>query len=160
MTKSRNIRLLVTLAPILLSGCFVRDLRLETHRPPTGRAGQRRVVEATGYCPCGECCGWRRNWFGRPVIAQGPARGRPKRVGYTASGTRAQPGTIAADTALFPFGTVIYVPGYGYGRVEDRGSDIRGLRLDLYFRSHARALEWGRKRLEALVWPPDSPRVR
>lgn len=56
------------------------------------------------------------------------------------------PGTIAADTDYFPFGTQIYVPGYGWGIVEDRGSAIKGPnRIDLYYRRHSRALEWGRQ---------------
>ncbi len=57
-----------------------------------------------------------------------------------------QPGTIAADTKYYPFGTVMYIPGYGKGVIEDRGSAIKGPhRLDLYFRSHRKALQWGRQ---------------
>ena len=56
-------------------------------------------------------------------------------------------GTIAADTRYYPFGTEMYVPGWGWGAVEDRGGAIQGPdRLDLYFWSHGGALEWGRKR--------------
>lgn len=118
-----------TLAPVLLSaalffttGCFVRDIRWTPVRPPPGRAPRVVTLETTGYCSCGRCCGWTRNWFFRPVYASGLNRGKPKPVGLTASGVRARPGTIAADTSLFPFGTVMHVPGYGYGRVEDRGT--------------------------------------
>ncbi|MFH0953543.1 MAG: 3D domain-containing protein [Verrucomicrobiota bacterium] len=136
------------------SGCFVRDIRWVAIRPPAGGTCREYTLETTGYCPCGRCCGWRRNWFGRPIIASGPHRGDPKRVGYTASGTRALPGTIAADTSLFPFGTIMLVPGYGYGRVEDRGGDIKGHRVDLYFRSHRGAEAWGRARKKVKVWPP------
>ena len=61
-------------------------------------------------------------------------------------------GTIAADTAHYPFGTRMYVPGYGWGVVEDRGSAIKGKnRLDLFFKSHNRALEWGRKRVDVRI---------
>lgn len=64
-------------------------------------------------------------------------------------------GTIAADTDYYPFGTRMLVPGYGWGVVEDRGSAIKGpTRLDLYFRSHTRALEWGRQKLPVEIWPP------
>ncbi|HID97907.1 MAG TPA: hypothetical protein EYP57_06945, partial [Thermodesulfobacteriaceae bacterium] len=57
-------------------------------------------------------------------------------------------GTIAADTRYYPFGTRMKVPGYGWGVVEDRGSAIKGPgRIDLFFSSHRKALEWGRKRL-------------
>ncbi|KAK3249671.1 hypothetical protein CYMTET_40907, partial [Cymbomonas tetramitiformis] len=53
-------------------------------------------------------------------------------------------GTIAADTRHYPFGTRMYVPGYGWGVVEDRGGAIQGVsRVDLYHNNHSKALEWG-----------------
>ncbi len=62
------------------------------------------------------------------------------------------PGTLAADTDYYPFGTEMLVPGYGWGVVEDRGGAIKGPeRVDLYFRSHRRALKWGSKRLGVQV---------
>ena len=61
-------------------------------------------------------------------------------------------GTIAADTKYYPFGTRMYIPGYGKGVVKDRGSAIKGpRRLDLYFNSHARALKWGRKKVNVII---------
>jgi len=64
----------------------------------------------------------------------------------------AHDGTIAADTRYYPFGTRMYVPGYGYGVVEDRGSAIKGAnRLDLYFDSHGDALKWGRREVEVKI---------
>lgn len=70
----------------------------------------------------------------------------------TASGVMATRGTIAADTSRYPFGTILYVPGYGYGRVEDRGGAIRGDHIDLFFTSHRRAKEWGRKQVTVKIW--------
>ena len=138
------------------TGCFVRDVRWTPIRPPRHTPGRSYALETTGYCSCGRCCGWERNWLFRPVSSSGPNRGAPKPVGVTASGVRAKNGTIAADTTLFPFGTVMYVPGYGYGRVEDRGSGIKGYRIDLYFRSHSDALAWGRAKKEVTVWKTGS----
>ena len=64
-------------------------------------------------------------------------------------------GTIAADTRYYPFGTRMYVPGYGWGVVEDRGSAIKGIdRIDLYFNSHSEALEWGRRRVYVTIETP------
>jgi hypothetical protein len=61
-------------------------------------------------------------------------------------------GTIAADTKYYPFGTRMYVPGYGWGVVVDRGSAIKGMnRIDLYFESHQDALNWGRKQVEVEI---------
>jgi 3D (Asp-Asp-Asp) domain-containing protein len=86
-------------------------------------------------------------------------KGRRKEVGITASGATATPGTVAADTSSYPFGTILYIPGYGYGVVEDRGGAIKGpYRLDLWFSSRQRALEWGRRSVNVHVWlPPGSP---
>jgi len=114
------------------------------------------TLEVTGYCNCGLCCSWRRSWLGLgpAVVNSGPNKGRPKQVGFTASGTRAAHGTLAADTAVLPFGSIVYIPGYGHGRVEDRGGAIKGKCLDLWFPSHEEAMQWGRKRMNVRVWLP------
>ncbi len=64
-------------------------------------------------------------------------------------------GTIAADTRYYPFGTRMYVPGYGWGTVEDRGSAIKGPnRLDLFFDSYDGAMQWGRRRVVVQIEKP------
>ncbi len=64
-------------------------------------------------------------------------------------------GTIAADTAYYPFGTRMLVPGYGWGTVEDRGSAIKGPeRIDIFYHSHQDALHWGRRRVHVLIEYP------
>lgn len=113
-----------------------------------------RTLETTGYCKCGKCCGWKRNWYGLAVYSYGSNKGKKKMVGRTASGTMARPGTIAADTKIYPLGTVIYVDGYGYGRVEDRGGGIKGNHIDLFFRSHKQAQAWGRRTVKVKIWLP------
>ncbi|MBU0992643.1 MAG: 3D domain-containing protein [Proteobacteria bacterium] len=61
-------------------------------------------------------------------------------------------GTIAADTKYHRFGTRMYVPGYGWGVVEDRGGAIKGAnRLDLYFKSHRKALNWGKRNVDVII---------
>jgi 3D (Asp-Asp-Asp) domain-containing protein len=117
------------------------------------RKGSRAMtLTVTAYCPCGLCCNWERKWLLWPVIAGGPLRGAPKKVGYCADGTKAQVSTIAADTSLFPFGTLMYVPGYGWGEVRDVGSDIKGTHIDVYFRTHEEAAAWGVRRLKVTVY--------
>ena len=132
---------------VMATGCA-------TIHPPTGVPQAERTVLTTGYCACQQCCGWHRNWLGRPVYSAGPLRGQHKTVGSTASGSRARHGTIAADTSRYPFGTVFYVPSYGYGRVEDRGGDIKGDHIDLFFERHREALEWGRRYRQVRIWYP------
>jgi hypothetical protein len=155
--------LLTIILPLFFSGC----------------AGHGKAVriETTAYCGCSKCCGWERgSWkllkldFWNRYVSSGPSKGKPY-SGLTSSGTKphepspglfkrpwyiffpwlwaAQDGTLAADTRYYPFGTRFYIPGYGYGVVEDHGSAIKGpRRLDLYFDSHQRALEWGRRKLK------------
>lgn len=65
---------------------------------------------------------------------------------------QSQKGTIAADTKYYPFGTRMYIPGYGWGIVEDRGGAIKGPdRLDLFFDSHEDALRWGRRKVNVEI---------
>ena len=65
----------------------------------------------------------------------------------------AKKGTIAADARYYRFGTVMDVPGYGLGRVEDTGGAIQGpARIDLFFKTHQQALHWGRRRVRVLIW--------
>ena len=109
-----------------------------------------KTMEVTAYCPCKKCCGWHRNWRGKAVTRGG----YPKKVGVTASGAKAKPGTIAADTARYPFGTQMYIPGYGYGTVQDRGGAIKGDHIDVFFKSHKDALQWGRVKRDVYVWMP------
>ncbi|MFZ4395706.1 MAG: 3D domain-containing protein [Kiritimatiellia bacterium] len=130
------------------TGCITTSLR-----PPDTR-GKVVNMEVTGYCNCGKCCSWESTWFGlgSPVISAGSHKGDVKKIGYTSSGTEAKHGTIAADVSRYPYGTIMEVPGYGLGRVEDTGCAIRGEHIDLWFDDHEQALQWGRKRRLVRVW--------
>lgn len=89
-----------------------------------------------------------------PVHKSGSRKGKRKHVGVTASGKRVGRGTIAADTRAYPFGTIMHVEGYGYGRVEDRGGAIKGDHIDLFFPSHREARGWGKQTLRVKIWFP------
>lgn len=71
--------------------------------------------------------------------------------GYTATGVRARKGVAAVDDRVIPMGTRLYIPGYGFAIAADRGSAIKGNRLDLCFDTRAEALRWGRRRLKVYV---------
>lgn len=87
---------------------------------------------AFAYCSCPKCCG---QWSGGP----------------TASGTMPEAGrTVAADWAVLPAGTEVYIEDLGWRVVEDTGSGITGDKLDIYMESHQAALAWGIRELE--VW--------
>ena len=115
--------------------------------------GDEHELLVTGYCNCGKCCGWRKKWFffGEPVYDYGNLRGTPKKVGVTASGAVAAKGTIAADPTVYPFGTRIWIPGYGSGTVQDIGGSIKGAHIDIWFPSHGEALAWGARKLKVKV---------
>jgi 3D (Asp-Asp-Asp) domain-containing protein len=97
-------------------------------------------VIATGYTPGPESTG--KN-------SSHPA------YGITYSGVKARRdtfSTIAADTRVFPLGTILYIPGYGYGIVSDTGSAIKGNKIDLFFDTVEDVFkEWGKKRLDVYI---------
>jgi len=70
--------------------------------------------------------------------------------GITASGMQAQVGVVAVDTDVIPFNTRLYIEGYGFAIAGDRGSAIRGNKIDLFFDTRAEALEFGRQHIR--VW--------
>ncbi|SDP49729.1 3D (Asp-Asp-Asp) domain-containing protein [Halobacillus aidingensis] len=60
--------------------------------------------------------------------------------------------TIAADLEMFPLGTVLFIPGYGYGVVADIGGAIKGNKLDLYFPTVNDVYnQWGKQTLDVYV---------
>lgn len=130
----------------LLNGCCLF---------PRERPYQRevRTMLVTAYDAGKESCGWKRKYgcIGPPVYAYGPLKGKRKLVGITADGTKAKKGTIAADIRKYPFGTKMYVPGYGWGEVHDVGSAIKGDHIDVFFPSHKDAMKWGKKYLKVII---------
>lgn len=63
--------------------------------------------------------------------------------GRTCTGRTAKFGIIAVDPRVIPFGTLMYVEGYGFGIAGDRGSAIKGNHIDLCYDSHRTALRYG-----------------
>ena len=88
------------------------------------------IYKVTGYCACMKCCG--------------------KTNGITASGTKATAGRTIAASSQFSFGTKVLINGTTY-TVEDRGGAIKGNKIDVYFNTHAEALQWGVKYLPVQV---------
>ncbi|SRR5690625_2934179 len=84
----------------------------------------------------------------------GKSEGHPL-YGITYSGLKVQRdslSTIAADLSVFPLGTVLYVPDYGYGIVTDIGGAIKGKKIDLYYDTVEEVYrEWGKKEVDVYV---------
>lgn len=97
-----------------------------------GREYEIVVFECTAYCKGACCCG---KWAN----------------GYTASGTVPQAGRTIAAPPEYEFGAEIEIEGIVY-IVEDRGGDIKGNKIDIYFDTHAEALRFGRQSLEGKVY--------
>lgn len=75
--------------------------------------------------------------------------------GITYSGLKVQRGqisTVAADLSVFPLGTVLYIPDYGYGIVTDIGGAIKGNKIDLYYDTVEEVYrEWGKREVDVYV---------
>jgi len=54
-----------------------------------------------------------------------------RNFGITASGQRLTKGLIAVDRRYIPFGTRMYVPGYGFALAADTGGGVKGRFIDL-----------------------------
>lgn len=54
-----------------------------------------------------------------------------KNYGITASGKPLTKGLVAIDRRYIPFGTTMYVPGYGFALAADTGSGVKGRWIDL-----------------------------
>jgi 3D (Asp-Asp-Asp) domain-containing protein len=106
----------------------------------------------TAYCSCQKCCSWHIGKDGKPKFNLRP--NVTKIVGQTASGNTAQAHHTLAAPKGYAFGTKIYIDFHGHnvllGVVEDRGGAIHQkdgiVRIDIYFDSHKKALEFGRRK--------------
>ncbi|MGA3207871.1 MAG: 3D domain-containing protein [Syntrophales bacterium] len=134
---------------MLVSGCA-------TIPREYGKTETRKLL-VTAYDASKKSTGW-KNKYGcflmPPVYAYGPHEGERKKVGITSDGTKAKKGTIAADISRYPYGTKMYVPGYGWGEVHDIGSAIKGDHIDIFFPDEKDAKAWGRKYLDVTINKP------
>ncbi|WP_340084855.1 3D domain-containing protein [Siminovitchia sp. FSL H7-0308] len=84
----------------------------------------------------------------------GKKPGHPS-YGITYSGVKVKRdlySTVAADPDIFPMGTILFIPGYGYGVVTDTGSAIKGNKIDLYFETVQDVYkEWGKRTVDVHV---------
>jgi 3D (Asp-Asp-Asp) domain-containing protein len=88
------------------------------------------------------------------IESTGKSEGHPE-YGITYSGVNVRRdlfSTIAADPEVFPLGTILYVPGYGYGVVADIGGAIKGDHIDLYYETTADVYHhWGKKNVQVYI---------
>ncbi|WP_059173707.1 3D domain-containing protein [Bacillus sp. FJAT-27445] len=100
----------------------------------------KKTVIATGYTAGFE--------------STGKEKGHPA-YGITYSGVKVKRdlfSTVAADPKIFPIGSVLFIPDYGYGVVADTGSAIKGHKLDLYYETTQDVFkEWGKRTVEVFI---------
>lgn len=103
-------------------------------RPPTRGGDWHRPLRmtATAYDPGPRSCGRYAD-------------------GYTATGAKAEKGVAATDPRVIPMGTRLYIPGYGFAVAADRGSAIRGMRIDLCFNTYWEAKQFGRRQVDVYL---------
>lgn len=66
--------------------------------------------------------------------------------GLTATGTNVTPGrTIAVDPKVIPYGTKVYIEGYGWRIAEDCGGSVKGNHIDVAVDLHSEAMDMGVK---------------
>jgi len=73
------------------------------------------------------------------------------RDGMTATGVKATTGICAADWNVLPVDTMVWVPGYGWCNIQDRGSQVKGNHIDLFFNKVADARQWGVKQTDIII---------
>lgn len=59
--------------------------------------------------------------------------------------------TVSVDPSVIPFGTYLYIEGYGYAIAADSGSAISGNELDVYFSSSSDCYNWGRRTVKVTI---------
>ncbi|WP_071460555.1 3D domain-containing protein [Bacillus massilinigeriensis] len=101
---------------------------------------KKTTISATGYTA--------------GVESTGKHPGHPG-YGITYSGVKVKRdlySTIAADLSVYPIGTILFIPGYGYGVVADKGGAIKGNKIDLYYETVDDVYQqWGKKTVEASI---------
>jgi 3D (Asp-Asp-Asp) domain-containing protein len=84
----------------------------------------------------------------------GKNEGHPE-YGITYSGVKVKRdlySTVAADLSVFPIGTILFIPGYGYGVVADKGGAIKGNKVDLYYETVEDVYnKWGKKKIDVYI---------
>ncbi len=68
-----------------------------------------------------------------------------------ACGTPCHYGTCAVDPTFVPYGTRLYITGYGYAVANDCGGAVKKNVVDLYMNSTAACFQWGRRFVKVYV---------
>jgi resuscitation-promoting factor RpfB len=106
-----------------------------------------KVVMHTLDTPNGAIRYWRALRFWATAYSPTTAGGE-----ITASGKKLRKGLVAVDRHLIPFGTLMYIPGYGNAEAADTGA-FSGRWIDLGFRNED-FVGWHQWVTVYFLWPP------
>jgi 3D (Asp-Asp-Asp) domain-containing protein len=112
----------------------ILEMRLKPgdyHLPPD-RYREVRTMTSTAYEPGPKSCGRFAS-------------------GNTAGGYKAGYGVVAVDTSIIPMHSRLFIEGYGYAVAGDRGSAIKGNRIDVGFRTVDECMKWGRRKVKVYI---------
>ena len=70
---------------------------------------------------------------------------------HGATGGHCHYGTCAVDPRVIPYGTKLYVEGYGTAVANDCGGAVKGHIIDLYMRSTKECFSWGRRNKKVYI---------
>ncbi|WP_121610978.1 3D domain-containing protein [Mesobacillus foraminis] len=74
-------------------------------------------------------------------------------ITYTGINLKKNPNAkvISVDPKVIPLGSKVYVEGYGYAVAADKGSAIKGKRIDVFMNSYNKAIQWGRRTVKVQI---------
>jgi 3D (Asp-Asp-Asp) domain-containing protein len=72
--------------------------------------------------------------------------------GRTATGMPVGRGVVAADPAVIPLGSRLFIPGYGNGVAADVGGGIKGNTIDLWYPTYKECAAWGRRTVTITIY--------
>lgn len=150
--KSNSALLLVVLLCVLILGTFqavINNKPIEYTITPTiiqitefGDLRQYEVevreLEVTAYSPLDNV-----NGINADSMPQ-----------YTATMTPSRYGVVAVNPEVIPYGTLMYIPEYGWAVAEDTGAAMRRRTdlIDVLVMTYEEAIKWGRKRLPVVLF--------
>lgn len=112
----------------------IRQYKMEGHLEEQTKPFIEKTMTVTAYCPCERCC-------------------QQFSDGQTATGTNAYERGVAVDPKFITYGSMVFIPEYGYVMADDCGGAIKGNRLDVRFSTHQEALNWGVRILKVRIYP-------
>ena len=74
--------------------------------------------------------------------------------GMTSRGVQTRVGVIAVDPRIIPYGSKIYIPGYGWGTALDTGGNIKGNVIDIWMPTYNQCIQWGTRYITIKVVKP------